>query len=49
MVMVMAKLFSKQKRGFRNKSFTSPVIRFPLESVREMTVSVTGFPLASRR
>ena len=27
----------------------SPVTRFPLESVTEITVSVTGLPLASRK
>ena len=29
------------------KKIKSPVTRFPLESVTEITVSVTGFPLAS--
>jgi hypothetical protein len=31
------------------QEINSPVTRFPLESVTEITVSVTGLPLASRK
>ena len=32
---------------YRTRLKKSPVTAFPLESVTEITVSVTGFPLAS--